>query len=133
MQPDERGDTCKSARMDAQQAATRALVLKMLDETGYDPTTLARKAGVATSTVTRFLNAPVKWTLSARTLAKLSVVSGIPVPMGVPSDGAEPRGEFVHDREELAWLELWRRMTDDTRGAAITFLDKIAPPTTKVG
>mgnify|MGYP001442394756 CR=1 FL=1 len=66
--------------MDEQQTATRELVERMLRATGLTPSELAERAGLAASTLTRFLNKPVKHTLSARTLAKLSAASGVPVP-----------------------------------------------------
>jgi plasmid maintenance system antidote protein VapI len=70
--------------IDDQQAAIRDLIRLMMEKTGLDPTGLARSAGVAPSTLTRFLNQPVKHLLTARTLAKLSKVSGVPVPVGSP-------------------------------------------------
>jgi plasmid maintenance system antidote protein VapI len=69
---------------DDQQAAIRDLVRRMMESTGLDPTGLAKAAGIAPSTLTRFLNQPVKHLLTARTLAKLSKVSGVPVPVGSP-------------------------------------------------
>ena len=73
---------CKLAQMDDQQAATKALVDEMLRVTDLDATNLARQAKVAPSTLTRFLNSPVKHSLSLRTLAKLSRASGVPIPGG---------------------------------------------------
>src|ERR1035441_4845347 len=70
--------------IDEQQAAVRDLIRRMMDETGLDATGLARAAGIAPSTLSRFLYQPVKHLLTARTLAKLSRVSGVPVPVGSP-------------------------------------------------
>jgi len=39
--------------------------------TGWSPTRLAKEAGVTTSTITRFLNFPVKHTISLTTMAKV--------------------------------------------------------------
>lgn len=72
-----------------QQAAVRELIRLMMDRTGLDATGLARSAGVVPSTLTRFLNKPVKHLLSARTLAKLSEFSGVPVPTGLPPATAD--------------------------------------------
>ncbi|MBX9594311.1 MAG: helix-turn-helix domain-containing protein [Roseomonas sp.] len=66
--------------MDDQQLATKALVEEMLRATGLTPSELAQRAGLAASTLTRFLNKPVKHTLSARTLDKLSRISGVAIP-----------------------------------------------------
>jgi len=70
--------------IEEQQAAIRDLIRLMMDKTGLDPTGLARAAGIAPTTLTRFLNQPVKHLLTARTLAKLSKASGLPVPIGSP-------------------------------------------------
>jgi len=70
--------------IDDQQAAIRDLIRRMMDVTGLDATGLARAAGIAPSTLSRFLYQPVKHLLTARTLAKLSKVSGVPVPLGSP-------------------------------------------------
>lgn len=74
----------RTMEIDDQQAAIRDLIRLMMEKTGLDPTGLARSAGVAPSTLTRFLNQPVKHLLTARTLAKLSKASGVPVPVGSP-------------------------------------------------
>ena len=71
--------------IDEQRAAIRALIRSMMEATGLDATHLAKAAGVAPSTLTRFLNQPVKHLLTARTLAKLSKASGMAVPAGGPT------------------------------------------------
>ena len=84
--------------MTLSQQDVRALVQRMMDETGLTPTALARRAGVVPSTVTRFMSGGAKHTLGLRSLAKLSAASGIPVPMGaaglapgsVPEDANKP-------------------------------------------
>lgn len=114
--------------MDYPQETARALVSQMLEATGLEPTQLARRAGVTPSTLTRFLNKPVKHTLSVRTLMKLSAASGVPIPMGgvapLPSKG---RQEIVHDAKELSWLDLWREMGEERQAAALAFLVSIFP------
>lgn len=70
--------------IDDQREAQRELVRRMMEQTGLDATGLARAAGVAPSTLSRFLYQPVKHLLTARTLAKLSTFSSVPVPMGSP-------------------------------------------------
>jgi transcriptional regulator with XRE-family HTH domain len=46
----------------------------MVEQTGLELTGLARKAGLAPSTLTRFMNNPVNHVLSTTTLAKLAAV-----------------------------------------------------------
>jgi transcriptional regulator with XRE-family HTH domain len=79
---------------DDQQAAMRTLIRLMMEATGLDATSLARRAGMAPSTLTRFLNQPVKHLLTARTLAKLAKASGVPVPAGGPIS-APPERELL--------------------------------------
>lgn len=81
----------------------------MLRATGLRPSELAARAGLAPSTLTRFLNSPVKHTLSARTLSKLSEVSGVtnekvvaimPHPKGILLVGHLGIGEKVYGIDE---------------------------------
>lgn len=74
---------CKHAHMDEYQSAAKALVDKMLAKTGLTLSELARGAGLTETTLTRFYNKPVKHSLSAKTLAKLSAFSGVAVPAAV--------------------------------------------------
>jgi transcriptional regulator with XRE-family HTH domain len=75
--------------MDEHQKAARDLINRMLAATGLDLTGLARKAGVSPSTLTRFMNSPVKHTVSAKTLQKLSGATGVRITMGGDLD--DPR------------------------------------------
>jgi hypothetical protein len=70
--------------MGSEREAVRRLVSQMADAAGVDLTTLARQAGVAPSTLTRFMNKPVKHILSHRTLSKLAEASGKSLPSGLP-------------------------------------------------
>lgn len=79
---------CNFAQMIEQQKAVRELVQRMLAETGLSLTELARRAGVSSTTLTRFMNKDVKHTLSVSTLGKLSVASGVSLPMGLALPGA---------------------------------------------
>ena len=66
--------------MDDHKARTQQLVREMMARTGKTATELARMVGVAPSTLTRFMNQPgSKYTLSARTLAKLVEATGVQV------------------------------------------------------
>lgn len=77
--------------IDPHRDAAIAYVDMLVRETGLDLTNLARRAGVSSTTLTRFHNDP-RYTnsLSARTLKKLSDVTGIPLPasLGGASNGA---------------------------------------------
>ncbi len=53
------------------QAAARRFVREILRVTGWSATELARRSGIAASTLTRFLKKDVAHTLSARTISKI--------------------------------------------------------------
>lgn len=82
--------------------AVRELVQQMLAETGLTLTELARRAGVSSTTLTRFMNKDVKHTLSMSTLGKLSVASGVSVPMGMALPGAAGAAAARPPAESLA-------------------------------
>jgi phage repressor protein C with HTH and peptisase S24 domain len=73
---------------DLHRDAAIAYVDALVRETGLDLTNLARRAGVSSTTLTRFHNDP-RYTnsLSARTLKKLSDVTGIPLPASFGGSG----------------------------------------------
>jgi transcriptional regulator with XRE-family HTH domain len=114
--------------MDEQQKATKALLERMLTATGLTPSELARAAKLTPSTLTRFLNSPVRHTLSARTLSKLSAYSGVAVPLGVlpalPPGGVPVVGHIGAGEQVLPF--------DD--GATDTGLEHVdAPPGAEPG
>jgi phage repressor protein C with HTH and peptisase S24 domain len=78
---------------DLHRDAAIAYVDMLVRETGLDLTNLARRAGVSSTTLTRFHNDP-RYTnsLSARTLKKLSDVTGVPLPpsLGGAANGGAP-------------------------------------------
>lgn len=78
MQTARDGAACKYAHMDDVQNQARQLLDQMMQATGLDLSNLARRAKLAPSTLTRFYKQPVKHTLSARSLAALYAISGIP-------------------------------------------------------
>ena len=59
--------------MDSSKQAAQDHVHAIMDQTGWTSTELARRAGVAASTINRFLNQNVKYTLSYKTLSKVNV------------------------------------------------------------
>lgn len=86
---------------DKLQEAARRYIAAVSTATGWNYTTIARRAGLASTTVTRFMNEPgVRHMLSARSLAKIAAISNVPVPAelggAVPlvGDGELRPGEF---------------------------------------
>ncbi|MFA7504255.1 MAG: hypothetical protein WCZ28_06115 [Burkholderiaceae bacterium] len=77
----------------------------ILERTGETPSALARRAGLATTTLTRFLSDPHAPMLGLRSIAKIAHVAGV-TPLGVPAGGepvAGPRKpEAEHFRESQA-------------------------------
>jgi SOS-response transcriptional repressor LexA len=74
--------------MDATQRAARAYVRGVIESTGWSASELARRCGVAPSTVNRFLHSErATHSLSGRTLAKVAQASGLPLPAAL--GGAE--------------------------------------------
>lgn len=88
--------------MDTQQEAARRFVREILRVTGWTPSALARRAHIAHTTLTRFLNAEVGHTLSMRTIDKLRRAAEAEIPRDqldslwllsqrVPILGGDPR------------------------------------------
>jgi phage repressor protein C with HTH and peptisase S24 domain len=79
---------------DLHRDAAIAYVNALVRETGLDLTNLARRAGVSSTTLTRFHNDPnYTNSLSARTLKKLSDATGVPLP---PDLGGAPSHAMNH-------------------------------------
>lgn len=63
------------------QRAAREFVRRALIKTGWSSTRLAKEAGLAASTLNRFLNSSdVKHTLSGKTISKIAAVADLPDP-----------------------------------------------------
>lgn len=77
----------------------KAWLHSLLAKTGDTPSSLARKAGLATTTLTRFLNDPAAPMLKLRSIAKIAHVSGVP-PIGVPNT-SPPAGFAEAEAEPL--------------------------------
>jgi len=119
---------------------TRLLIEGYLSETGLDPSTLARLAKLAPSTITRFLNDPEFTGIpTTRTLGKLERA----VALWRQSAGAagfslqpprpEQLGRFVQEPEQLAWLRIWDEMTPSDRKRAVLILNALASDVSKYG
>lgn len=107
------------ANVDVQRAAQRDLIRRMLAAVpGSTPTSLARAAGLAPSTLTRFLSQPVDHLLSARTLDKLLRASGLP-PL-------QAERQLSHDPEEVMILRIWRALDRDDKIAVLRVLANMA-------
>ena len=77
-------------------AAHRILIREMMQAAGVSSyAALARRAGLAVSTIARLMNErkPTKFALSATTLAKLSAATGVAVPAGMTD--SQPRGPAI--------------------------------------
>jgi phage repressor protein C with HTH and peptisase S24 domain len=78
---------------DLHREAALSYVKSLIRETGLDLTNLARRAGLSTTTLTRFHNDPAYAnSLSARTLKKLSDATGIPLPSSLGGSSGAPSG-----------------------------------------
>lgn len=66
--------------MDDARNALKAWLQRALTQTGETPSTLARRAGLSASTLTRFLGQDDGPLLSTRTLGKIAHVTGIQPP-----------------------------------------------------
>ena len=87
---------CKFAPMDAAHTRARAEIQRALERTGWSLTELARHAGVAPSTLTRFMNSrDVKHIVSTRTLERIraAVAPGATAPTLNPADAVRPAPE----------------------------------------
>lgn len=82
---------------DPLQRAVRSYIEQVLDRTGWDASTLARRAGLASSTITRFLNSDAHhYLLSARSLMKVAAASGVPLPRQLSGAVAIHAAHMVH-------------------------------------
>lgn len=77
--------------MTEQQEQQRQIIRLMADAAGLELSALARKAGLAPSTLTRFMNRPIKHLLSTRTLAKLLEASGYQINASGELNEANPK------------------------------------------
>jgi transcriptional regulator with XRE-family HTH domain len=118
----------------------RAQIQGYLDETGWTPTQLAKRAGVRASTVTRFMNSPIfKSVPNTTTLVKLEAAvtawraSRDDMEPGAASLAAEHGGRFVDQPDELAWLRLWDSIHPDDRPRAVLVLRALAQTPSKFG
>lgn len=87
---------CKNAAMgDADQEHARRLIAAIQTETGYTLTRLARIAGLAHTTLTRFMNSDVTWLPSQRTMNKImNAVARLRMiyPVSLPPEPTRPTG-----------------------------------------
>ena len=65
---------------DPHRDAALTYVARVLEHTGWSASVLAAKAGVAQTTITRFRDVKTTHSLSARTLSKISLAAGLPLP-----------------------------------------------------
>jgi transcriptional regulator with XRE-family HTH domain len=90
--------------------AMRVWVRSAITATGLSDWAFASRAGLATSTITRFLNQPVKHLLSARTLSKISAAADAPVPGELLSAAVQERSEVDRALLQIALAEARRAL-----------------------
>ncbi|MEO0955649.1 MAG: helix-turn-helix transcriptional regulator [Pseudomonadota bacterium] len=90
---------------DRYQERVRKWVLYVIETTGMKPSELARRSGLSTTTVTRFLNSTDhKFTLSTKTISKISESVGIPFDEG---DTNKPVAVTPRRKEEFASVPIY--------------------------
>lgn len=118
------GNQLPLAVMEPTRDDIRAWLTSVLTKTGDTPSGLARKAGLATTTLTRLLNDPAAPMLQLRSIAKIAHVAGVQ-PIGVPSAGqagvplrglSEPEGLPI-DAGEHRLAEVLRLLVDGRNAA----------------
>lgn len=88
-------------------------------------TALARKLGLATTTLTRVGDPKSKNVMSLKTAWTISALTGVPVPQVTSS---HPRiGDRIKDDGEVAWVNFWRRLEPVERQVMIR-THRIDPP-----
>lgn len=94
--------------------ATRAALRQMMEAAGAaDITQLARKAGIAHTTLTRVMSAndeDITWKLSASTWMKLSQASGVPITFlgdSIIVEDAKPGARDPEAQRRRARLLMW--------------------------
>lgn len=121
--------------MDDEQKAQRRLIQRLLNYTQTDATNLARLAGVAHTTLTRFLNKEGDQLLSNRTIAKLMRASGLPPnledpawlsgPESPPHAYPQRRGHLVNTADERALLMLWKGLSTPEKMAVLDYIEQL--------
>lgn len=89
----------------------------ILARTGETPSALARRAGLATTTLTRFLNDPDADMLGLRSIAKIAHVAGA-VPIGAPMPGA-PRSMGLAEGDALPYADYPQKSASEPAVAAL--------------
>lgn len=109
--------------------------------TGLDATGLARLAGIAHTTITRFLHDPrYKFVPSTQTLTKLEGAAaafvdagGGKLPPNLGGSRLPPKGCFVYDPDELRILRLFRAIPRDQWSRVIRVVGALSEEQTRLG
>lgn len=145
---DSSGDVCQSAHMGENQEIHRDYVRELVRITGLNPSNLALKAGLAASTLNRFLRQDRIHLLSWRTLEAIrkaaiehvgpGKVPPLPTSPEILADAlgievsqlhSAPRpqtAQIVDDPDECAWLKLWRALNHRQKQISLAFIAEIA-------
>ena len=103
-----------------------AEIERRMREVGFNAKQLSEKAGLNPTYVRDVIEGKSR-DPAIHKVAKIAAALGCSLPDLWLASRAEPRGEFVHDPEEIAWLDLWRRMEVNTRGAVLASLQATVP------
>jgi transcriptional regulator with XRE-family HTH domain len=88
LQIDKHSKIANQGYMEPSRDEIRRWIRDILSQTGQTPSALARKAGIASTTLTRFLNEQDRTVLSFRSISKIAHAAGVP-PIGLNT--AQPR------------------------------------------
>lgn len=107
-------------------AEARAFLTQALEKSGLKPHALAKRAGVAATTITRPLNdAAFKFTPKPATLRKIAEASGMELPVGLATASSGPPTTqelpILGNIQAGAWLEI-----DDTSQVEPVFFTAVA-------
>lgn len=91
--------------MDLDRTAVHTWLTELLTSLGETPTSLARRAGVAQSTLTRFLNNEDSSMLSTRSIAKIAHATGDKGPPGFRTE-PQPRNSGLAEPEAVPFKGL---------------------------
>lgn len=117
---------------DNQLEAVKEVIRQMIKSAGVDdPTQLAKRAGLAHTTLTRIMSSEdgsgLSWTLSAKTWMKLSAASGVAVtflgdqilvPSPEPGDG-----DVVQKPIPSRLLRFWNMLGPEEQDLVVSFID----------
>lgn len=94
---------------------------------GMNQKQLSTKAGLNPTYVRDVLEGKKSRDPAIGKVARIADALGCTLPELWAASGGKTRGKFLHDPDEIAWLDLWQRMNVDTRGAVLATLQATYP------